>query len=174
MGEKLRYVSERIDLYPLGESGFGCIFCRNKKLLYAALGGVESHRQSAAYSPHFAGEAQLTDEGCVLRQRFQLSAAEEYAQHNGQVVYCSRLFCVGGSKVDGETADREAQSGGFDGGADALARLLDGGIGETHYIKGGQTVGEEAFAAYLITAYTLKTHRTDTGYHLFLTSQLLL
>ena len=83
--------------------------------------------------------ANSPQKGTVIQRKLQFAGGAQHSQQDGQVVHRALLPPVGGGQIDGDAGEGEAETGIADGGADPLLGLLDGGIRQTHQIKGGQT-----------------------------------
>ena len=61
---------------------------------------------------------------------------------DGEVEGRTLFFNVRGCEVDDDARSGKGEAGVIDGRSDPLARLLDGGVGEAHYQKGGKAPGD--------------------------------
>jgi hypothetical protein len=59
----------------------------------------------------------------------QPAVSAEDADGYGEIEAGAGLLDVGGGEVDGDAGGRNVEAGVLDGGADAVARLADGGVG---------------------------------------------
>ncbi len=59
----------------------------------------------------------------------------ENTERDGEVETGAFLFDVGGREVDGDEGGRNQVAGVFDGGADAVAALAHGGVGESDGVE---------------------------------------
>ena len=117
----------------------------------------------------FLGELSLTGAlrpvTGVLRQGLQLLRRRKDTQQDGQVVQRTLLADTGGGQIHGDAADGELGAAVFHGGADTLPRFLDGGVRQTHHVKGGQPAGEEALHRHLVAADAGEPQRTHSDHH---------
>ena len=165
MGDELRHVLHAVDGEPVGQRGFGGVLRRDVQRPDAQPGGAQRHGQHAGDGAQGAGEAQLTQKGGVLRQGLQLLRRGQNAQQDGQVVQRTLLADTGGGQIHGDAADGEFGAAVLHGGTDTLPRFLDGGVRQTHHVKGGQSAGEEALHRHLVAADAGEPQRTHSDHH---------
>ena len=93
--------------------------------------GGDGDGQHALDGAQTAVETELADQqevGDVLD--VQAAVGAEDADGDGQVEAGAFLLNVGGGEVDGDAGGRNVEAGVLDGGADAVAGLADGGVGQ--------------------------------------------
>ena len=158
VGGQLPEMADGIDGQSPGQRGLRCVVGREVEGGDARPLCRQRHGQHAADGAQLTGQGQLTQEGGVLLSgEGQLPACGQNAHQNGQVVDGAHLFPVGGGQVDGDAGHGKIEAAGLDGGAHPFPGFLDGGIGQTHHVKGGQTAGQGALGADRIAGNSLQT-----------------
>ena len=165
VGDELGHILHAADGEAVGQRGLGGVLRRDVQRLDAQPGGAQRHGQHAGDGAQRPGKAQLTQKGGVLRQGLQLLRRGQNAQQDGQVVQRALLADTGGGQIHGDPADGEFGAAVFHGGADTLPRFLDGGIRQTHHIKGGQSAGEKTLHRHLVAADAGESQRTHGDHH---------
>ena len=172
MGYQGVHVRNAVDGQPARQCGLGCIFGGDEQLADARRLRGHGHGQHAGDAPEGPGEGQLADEGGVGRQLRQVTACRQDAHENGQVVDRARFFLPGGSQIDGDTADGELGAAVFHRRPDPLPGLPHGGVRQAHHIESGESSGEEALRADLVTGDSAEAQRTHRHYHNFHASRI--
>lgn len=165
MGDQLAHALDAIDLHALGKGGLGGVFGREKELFHAAALRRDGHGQRAGDAPQRAVERKLAEKGAVRGNAGQLTLRREDADEDRQIIERAGLFPVGRGEIDRQTARREAKAVVLDRRADALARLLDGGVGQSDDLKAGQTAGDIDLDGDLKAAHAADGKASDTGKH---------
>ena len=93
----------------------------------------------------------------------QLALRGEDADEDRQVVERAGLLAVGRREIDGQAARREAEAVVLDRRADALARLLDGRVGQSDDLKAGQAAGDLDLDGDLKAAHAADAEAADSG-----------
>ena len=117
-------------LHPVDEPGLGDGRGGHDDPPEAAPGEHRDHRQDARHGAHLAAERQLADQRHAARSGADLLRAEQDADGHRQVERGTALAQVGRGEVDRDPARRMDESGIAQRPADALARLLERGVGE--------------------------------------------
>ncbi len=119
----------------------GALFGQDEGL--AAIPGLQGHGQRAANRPQLAGQRQFAGEFVIGQgRRRDLPAGGEDAEGDRQVEAPGLLGQVGRRQVDGDALAGKLEAGIDDGGAHAVTRLLDLGIGQADQRKAGQAAGQ--------------------------------
>ena len=153
--QKLVDIFHGVDAYPLGKGRLACVIRRDEEFFHAAASRRYCHGQRAVDRTQLTAQRELTDKGAILPRLVDISVGGQYPDKHRQIVERARLFLVRRGKIYRHAADRKAAAVIFYRGSDALARLLDRGIRQTHHVKGGQTVGDIHLQQHLIAAYAL-------------------
>ena len=104
---------------------------------------VQGHRQHAAHRAHAAVERQLAHHERALQPAgLDQPGGAEDADRDRQVEGGAFLADIGGRQVDGDAVDRELEARVADGGADPVAALAHGRVGEADGVEGGQPRGD--------------------------------
>ena len=90
-----------------------------------AMGSMPCTARSAAVEAELADQEEVGDVLDVQR-----AVGAENADGDGQIEAGAFLLDVGGREVDGDAGGRNVEAGVLDGGADAVARLAHGGVGQ--------------------------------------------
>lgn len=106
------------------------------------------HWQDSVRMAQAAIQAQLAQEERVACLTFHPHSAGEWRllrRHqngdcDGQIVGGASLAQIGGGEVDDDAAQGKDRATVLDGGAHPLLRLSDGGVGQAHDAKGGQSM----------------------------------
>ena len=106
----------------------------------ARLGGNEDG-QKTTDGAQAAVEGELAQKHDALEiGPHELFARLQKADGNGKIEGGALLPEIGGSKVDRHLDDGEGEPAVLECGAHALLGFLDGGIGQTHHLKGGHAL----------------------------------
>ncbi len=95
--------------------------------------------------PKASIERQFPQEHGVANIRTKLVRTHKDTNGDGEVVCGPLLLQVSRGEVDGYPFIRKAKAGIADGRAHALTGLLYGLIGQTHYLKRGESCGDVDF-----------------------------
>ena len=166
MAHELRHILHTVDGQALGKRRLARVGRGDIDRLVTERPGREGHRQNARHRPQPALQTELAQKRALfLRQPHLLRRAED-AEQDRQVVERAGFFRPRRGKVHDDAADREAEAAVFDGGADALARLLDRRIRQTDQLKGRQTRADVAFRLHLVSGNAGQTQRMYLTEHL--------
>ena len=112
-----------------------------------AVVGLDAFDQRAVDAAHLARERKLADESHFRKVKFgwDRAAADQHTAEHRQIKGGTLLAAVGGRKIQDDLKVREADAAVFGGGADALLRFLDGGVGKADDFKAGQLLVRAAF-----------------------------
>ena len=138
MAQQLLHSFYRIDSESLGQSGLGSVFRRDVKFLHTRAGGGHGHGENAGDRAQGPGQGQLPQESGLRSRRVYISLGGQNTQENGKVVDGAFLSQSGGGQIDGNSGDGEFGPTAFDSGADSFSGFLDGGVGKTHHVEGGE------------------------------------
>ena len=93
--------------------------------------------QHALHGAEDAVEAEFADEDEVADVADgEAAVGAEDADGDGEIEAGAFFFEVGGREVDGDAGGRKVEAGVLDGGADAVAALADGGVGQADDAEG--------------------------------------
>ena len=132
--EELADFKERfdgVDVDAFDDGGLARVGGGDDEVPDAGGAGGDGDGQHALHGAEGAVEAEFADEdevGDVLDGEAAVGA--EDADGDGEVEAGAFFFEVGGGEVDGDAGGWEVEAGVADGGADAVAGLADGGVGE--------------------------------------------
>ena len=132
--EELADFEERgdgIDVDAGDDGGFAGVGGGDDEVLDAGGAGGDGDGEHALDGAEGAVEAELADQdevGDVFDG--ESAVGSEDADGDGEIEAGAFFLEVGGGEVDGDAGGREIEAGVLDGGADAVARLADGGVGE--------------------------------------------
>ena len=88
------------------------------------------HRQDARHGPDLPAERELADQRQPIRSRDDLLRAEEDPDRHGEIERRAGFALFGRSEIDRDPTRRMDEPGVAQRPTDALARLLQGGIGQ--------------------------------------------
>jgi len=119
----------------LYHGGFVSVFLGHIELGEAKALGEEGDREDAAYGTDFAVQGELADEELVAEIKRELFGRQEKSQGHGYVVDWGILGEIGGGEIHRDPAEAvwREETAIFDGGRDAIARFLDGGVRKPHH-----------------------------------------
>ncbi len=120
-----------IDVDAGDDGGLACVGGWDNEVVNAGGACGDGDGQHALYCAEGAVETELADEdevGDVLDG--ESAVGSEDADSDGEIEAGAFFFEVSGGEVDGDAGGREIEAGVFDGGADAVARLANSGVGE--------------------------------------------
>ena len=100
--------------------------------------GGHGHGENAGDRAQGPGQGQLPQESGLRSRRVYISLGGQNTQENGKVVDGAFLSQSGGGQIDGNSGDGEFGPTAFDSGADSFSGFLDGGVGKTHHVEGGE------------------------------------
>ena len=126
----------------LDEGSLRRVDARDDGAAVARVARGADHRQHAVGVAQQPLQREFAQQHRAAQVRFDLAAAGEDADCDGQVVGGALLAEVGGGEVHGDALHGELAAGVADGGADALARFLHGGVGQADDGEGGQAGGD--------------------------------
>ena len=138
-----------IDVDAGDDGGLARVGGGDDEVLDAGGAGGDGDGQHALDGAEGAVEAELADQdevGDVLDG--ERAVGSEDADGDGEIEAGAFFLEVGGGEVDGDAGGGEVEAGVLDGGADAVARLADGGVGEADGGEGlflGLDAGEVDF-----------------------------
>ena len=158
MGDELGHAVDRDHGQTLGQGGLLGVLNGNVEGPDPRPDRSDRHRQNAGDGSELPLQAELAQEGAVVVREGDLLLRGQNAEQNGQVVERAGLFRVGGGKVHGDAAGRELEAGGLDRCANALARLLDRGVGQAHDLEVRQAVGDKALHGNRIALDAVDAH----------------
>ena len=98
--------------------------------------GLDGDRQGATHAAHAAVEREFSDEQAV--RHFLLGEAavgSDDAEGHGQVESGAFLLDVGGGEIDGDVRGRDVVAAVLQRGADAVAALAHGGVGQADRVE---------------------------------------
>ena len=135
MRNELRHIFHRIHAHALGIGGLLSVVGRHEQVLYALPRRAERHGKRTVYRAHLARKRKLSEKGAVGARLLYRAGGGKDTEHYRQVVHRACFFRVRRSEVHGHAADGKLKAVALYGCADALPRLLDGGIGKSHDIE---------------------------------------
>ena len=165
MGHQGAHIRHAVDRQSFRQGGFSGIVRRDEEGADTGVPGGQGHGQHAGDGPEGPGKAQFPQKGGVLRRRGQFSRGGQQAHEDGQVVDRARLFGARRGQVHGDAADGELGSAVFHRRPDPLPGLPDGGVRQTHDVKGRQAAGEKALGGDLVSGNAGETQGTNGGDH---------
>ena len=165
MGDQLPDALHAEYFDPLGKGGLGGVFGREKELFHAAALRCDGHGQRAGDAPQRSVQGKLAEKGTVVLRLLDLALGGQNADEDRQIVERTGLFPVGRGEIDRQTAGRKTKAGVLDRRADALARLLDGGVGQSDDLKARQTAGDIYLNGDLKAAHAADGKASNTGKH---------
>jgi hypothetical protein len=125
--------------HRLREAGLDGVLGGNQQPLQALPACRLGDGDRALDRPQPAVQAQLGGGAHAAHgRRLDLTAGGQDRERDGQIEPGSLLALAGGCQVDGDPHHREPVGGGADAAAHALARLLDGAIGQAHHREAGR------------------------------------
>jgi len=131
MGDRLHEGLDADDRRPVGEGRLGRVRGRHEKLAEPGTLRRRGDRKRAADRMHATVEAELAEDagGREIGQRPPRFRGED-AERDREVVVGALLADPGGREVHGHAALRVLEPGVAERGADAVARLANGAVGE--------------------------------------------
>ena len=139
MVHRLRERGSRIRLDPLDVRRLARVARGDDELAVPARLGGDEQGQDARDGAQRAVQRQLAQKDVPRRKRgLELAGRGEDAHGDGEVEVRPLLAQVGGGEVDGHLAGREGLAAVFEGGANTLAALLDGGVWQADQLVAGQ------------------------------------
>ena len=140
---RLRKRGDGIDLCAAQKGGLFCVPGGNNEARIAVRPCGDEDGQQPRDGAHRAVEGELAQKYRTLRIRpDELLARLEEAHRHREVERRALLLSVRRGEIDGDLPHREGETAVLDGGAHALARLLDGGVGKPHHLIGGDAAGD--------------------------------
>ena len=119
-----------------------------------------------AHRPELAIERELADHRDALERRPGNGAdGGEQSEGDGQIEGGALLADVGGGEVDGDAVVREVEAAVLDGGANAVATLADGGIGQPDGGERGEAGGDVDLDVDEAGLNTVQGRGEDAGEH---------
>jgi hypothetical protein len=121
-----------VDLDAADDRRLSRVLFREDEARDARVARAQRDGERAAYGSHATVERKLADREHVGQALglSEVAACAEYAERNGEVEARSLFAHVGGREVDGRLVEGEEECAVVDGGADALARLSHGEVGQ--------------------------------------------
>ena len=155
------------DYLEAGNDGrLGGVLGRDEDAALALFPGREGNRQDAFDGTHGAGQRQFADHDVVVQLvGLQLFAGGDHGHGDGQVETGSFLFNIRRGQVDGGASEGEGEPGIDQGGHDAVARFLDGGIGQADNHDDGVAEAGIDFDFDRVGLDPVNRGRTDFGQH---------
>ena len=116
-----------------------CVRVGDKDFFHACFTRCDDHGQHAVDAAQVAAERELADKGAVAQIRLDIAGKPHQIDRNGQIVDGTLLFDVGRRKVEDKVRRGQLVAAVGQRRAHAVAALLDGGVGQSHQIKAGQS-----------------------------------
>ena len=152
MGNKLLHGLHSVNGHTPGQSCLGGVFRRHIELVYTRPLRGHGHGQHAVYGPQPACEAQFPHKSRVRRQGGNFFRRRQNTQQDGQIVHRALLASARRGQIHGDAADGVLGTAVFHRCPHPLPGLLHRRVRQTHDVKGGQTTGEKALHADLVSA----------------------
>jgi hypothetical protein len=128
VGDELGQRLDGNDVDAVDEGGFGSVDGRDEDGPDPPIAGQADHRQDPLEVAQGAVQRELAEEDDLRGVSGDLLGRQQNADRDREIVRWPGLADLGGGEVHGDAAGRKDQTAISDGGADALARLLDGSV----------------------------------------------
>ena len=137
--EKLSNLQQRVhavDVDALDHRRFAGIRRRDQQILDAAFPRCDGNGQHPLDWPQATVEAQFSYQEKIAEvAQLQAAIRTQNPDCHGQIEAGAFFLQIGGRQVNGDLRRRNIEAGIFDGGADAVAALAHGGVGQTDRMK---------------------------------------
>lgn len=140
--DRAAQVRDAVNVHARDDRRLVRVLFGQQERLDASVARPDGDGQRALDRAHATVERKLSD-GEHVRQAFEfaeIAVRAEDAERDGEVEARALFAHVGGREVDRRLVEREEEAAVVDGGADALARLANGGIGQTDDGDGRRTI----------------------------------
>ncbi len=136
---EMNYVEQRahgVDIQAGDHGGFFGVGFGNDHAGNFSSAGLNGNGESAADAAHAAVEGEFSDKNAVGNIFLgETAIGSDNAEGHGKVESGTFFLDVGGSEVDGDMRGRDVVAAVFQRGADAVAALADGGVGQADRVE---------------------------------------